>query len=77
MTPRGRPGSDEQAERAERATAGRSFVITVWLEPTEEPTRPEWRWRVNESRAEEYRYFRSVSRLLAYLSERTGAPPPS
>lgn len=74
MTPRTRPARDAHAQRA---PAGRSFVITLWLEPTEEPTRPEWRWRVNEGGADECRYFRSLTRLLAYLSERTGAPPPS
>ncbi len=74
MTP-SRGGGRE--EREESGRAGTSFVITLWLEPTEEASRPEWRWKVTEGQSHGPRYFRSLSLLLAYVSERTGAPPPS
>lgn len=63
--------------RSTPAYSGTSFVITLWLEPTEEATTPEWRWRVTEGQNGEQRYFRRVADLLSYVSERTELPPPA
>lgn len=73
MTQQDRPA---QGRRSVAGQVGTSFVITLWLEPSEEATRPEWRWRVTEGQHGEQRYFRSVADLLSYVSERTALPPP-
>lgn len=65
-----------QARRTPTGQAGTSFVITLWLEPTDEAKRPEWRWRVAGGQHGEQRYFRSVADLLTYVSECTALPPP-
>jgi len=69
---------DRQAKRRDSLTGqvGTSFVISLWLEPTDEATRPEWRWRITGGQDGEQRYFRRVADLLAYVSERTLLPPP-
>ncbi|MBI4297142.1 MAG: hypothetical protein HY676_01270 [Chloroflexi bacterium] len=55
---------------------GVSFVATLWLEPTDRPDQPEWRWRVVEVYTGDRHYFRRLADLLAYVSERAGVPPP-
>ena len=55
---------------------GMSFVITLWLEPTEADDQPEWRWRVTDVETGAQRYFRKLPDLLAYVSERSGVSPP-
>lgn len=74
MTPDVRP---TKAKLASPATPPSSFVITLWLEPTEGSQRSEWRWRVTEGPGGASRYFRRVSDLLAYVSERADVPPPT
>jgi len=53
-----------------------TFVITLWLEPSEPVAEPEWRWRVSDPTGGEPRYFRRLPDLLAYVSEEAEAPPP-
>lgn len=53
-----------------------SFVITLWLEPTQDSARPEWRWRVTDGQSGEQRYFRWLTDLLGFVSERSAVPPP-
>ncbi len=55
---------------------GVSFVMTLWLEPTDSPGQPQWRWRVVEVATGEQHYFLWVANMLAYVSERAGVPPP-
>ncbi len=54
----------------------RTFVITLWLEPSERAAEPEWRWRVTDPTGREPRYFRRLPDLLAFVSEQAEAPPP-
>ncbi len=54
-----------------------SFVMTLWLEPTVDSENPEWRWRVLDVGACEERYFRKLSAVLAYVSQRSEVPPPA
>lgn len=56
---------------------GASFVMTLWLEPTGGGDQAEWRWKVVAVQTGEHRYFRRLSELLAYVSERAGASPPA
>lgn len=71
--PAGRTDSERDTDLGR---GGTSFVITLWLEPSQDPDRPEWRWRVTDERSGEPRYFRWVSDLLGYVSERSRVPPP-
>ncbi len=50
--------------------------MTVWLEPQEEETNPEWRWRVSHVQTGDQVYFRQLKEVLAYISTKSGVPPP-
>jgi len=53
-----------------------SFVIALWLESGDGAGSAEWRWRVVDVATGERRYFRRLTDLLAYVSQRSGASPP-
>ncbi len=53
-----------------------SFVIALWLESWDGAGSPEWRWRVVDVTTGERRYFRRLTDLLAYVSQRSGVSPP-
>lgn len=69
------PGA--QGGTGEAGRRSTSFVMTLWLEPTDRPDQPEWRWRVTEIQTGEQRYFRRLTDLLTYVSERAGVSPPT
>ena len=66
-----------ESQISHQGRKGVSFVMTLWLEPTETGGHPEWRWRVVEVRTGAQRYFRRLADLLAYVSEKAGVSPPS
>lgn len=70
------PGDRRGAARGERSRAT-SFVMVLWLEGSESLAEPQWRWRVVEALSGERRYFHRLSDVLAYVSERAGASPPT
>lgn len=63
---------------AERSVPGRfpSFVMTLWLEPSNSPERAEWRWRVVRTDTGERRYFRRLKDVVSYVSSETGVEGP-
>ncbi len=61
---------------SERGAKAVSFVMTVWLEPQEAETNPEWRWRVSHVQTGDQVYFRQLKEVLAYISTKSGVPPP-
>ena len=70
-----RTTDNDMNQHTRTAKKGMSFVITLWLEPTE-GDQPEWRWRVTEMETGAQRYFRKLADMLAYVSERAGVSPP-
>ncbi len=55
---------------------GVSFVMTLWLEPTDSPGQPQWRWRVVDAQKNQQVYFSKLADVLAYVSEQAGVSPP-
>ena len=62
--------------QAGKQNDGNSFVLRLWLEPTSEDS-PEWRWQVQHVQSGEQRYFRSLTDILDFISERAGVEPPT
>lgn len=54
-----------------------SFVITLWLEPTQGDGESEWRWRVVEGPSGTPHYFRRLTDVLSFVSDRTGVKAPA
>lgn len=55
---------------------GVSFVILLWLEPSEGAAEPEWRWRVRQAQTGEEACFRRLCDVLAYVASRSATPAP-
>ncbi len=53
-----------------------SFVLTLWLEPREVEAVPEWRWRVVHVQTGQQEYFQRLTDVLAFITSRSGLPPP-
>lgn len=76
MFAEGKKSGSARGRTGETGRRGISFVMTLWLEPTNRPDQPEWRWRVVEVPTGKRHYFLRVADLLAYVSERADVPPP-
>ena len=65
MRPKEKGSLGGESQNAPQGRMGASFVMTLWLEPTEGGAQPEWRWRVVEVRTGAQRYFRRLADLMA------------
>ena len=56
-------------------TKSASFVMRLWLEPTDERL-PEWRWKVHHVQTGQERYFRSLADVLEFVAGCAEEAPP-
>jgi len=58
-----------------KLTDNASFVLRLWLEPSNEQV-PDWRWKVHHVQSGTERYFRDLANVLEFVSEFANVGPP-
>ncbi|MCI0438077.1 MAG: hypothetical protein L0177_02975 [Chloroflexi bacterium] len=53
-----------------------SFVLRLWLEPSESQQLPRWRWQVRHVQSSRIRYCGSLGDVLKFVSMCSGVAPP-
>jgi environmental stress-induced protein Ves len=50
--------------------------MTVWLEPSDGDSDPQWRWRVSHAQTGEEAHFTRLADVLSFISAQSGSRPP-